>query len=223
MKNKISALLNTDEFAGQTASNELESLRLEGSAVGLAQDEVDLRVDQLKHDTEAYLNALKDHAETLDTIEKTIKSLQSSENPNSPQTKALIDRLRAEKMSLRGLLSNEFSQIKQHYLSTAQQYYHSNTILRSDGTIRDEGRVAKYNYFSDLTFNDLILHRRTAGEIANQWVNSTISAADVVVDAAGVARGFDFNSTYRDVHNNREFNRGQAIGYEKARQKYGGQ
>lgn len=87
----------------------------------------------------------------------------------------------------------------------------------------DEGNRSKPNFFSDITFNDLIYHTRTPGQIANQWVNTGISAAGVVVDAVGVSRGFDFNETYRDVHNNREFNRGQAVGYEKAKQKYGSQ
>lgn len=183
MKNRISGLLNTEEFAEQAASNELESLRLEGASVGLAQDEIDLRVEQLKHDTEAYLNSLADHAATLEAIDDTIDALKAGENPDSPQIKALIDRLRAEKMSMRGLLSNEFNQIKTHYLRTAQQYYHSNTVLKPGGSIKDEGDVAKYNYFSDLTFNDLIYHRRTAGEIANQWVNTTISAAGVAAQA----------------------------------------
>lgn len=183
LKNKISALLNTDEVAGQSASNELEKLRLEGAAVGLSQDDVDLRVKQLKHDTEAYLRALTDHAEVLKTIENNIVAYENAKNKNSPQVIAIVNRLRAEKLAMRGMLATEFNQIKSHYLSTTQQTYHYQTVLDKNGEVKDEGAVAKYNYFSDLTFNDLIYHRRTAGEIANQWVNTAIDAVGVGAQA----------------------------------------
>lgn len=221
LKNKISALLNTDEVAGQSASNELEKLRLEGAAVGLSQGEVDLRVKQLKHDTAAYLRALKDHAEVLKTIEDNITALGNAENSDSPNVKAILNRLRTEKLAMRGMLANEFNQIKTHYMLATQNAYYYGTVLDENGEIKEEGEVAKYNYFSDLIFNDLVYHRRTPDEIANQWVNTAIDAVGVAVDAANVGRGFGFNRTYRDVHNNREFNRGQAIGYDKAKQKYG--
>lgn len=220
LKNKISGLLNTDEFAQQTASNEIGRVIVEGNALGLSNDEIALRTQQLKTDTEAYLNGLADRAATLEVMDKTIASLQASDQSNSPQVKAQIDRIRAEKIGLRNLLASEFNQIKSHYLSTAQQYYHRNTVMRLDGTIRDEGAVAKYNYFSDLTFNDLVYHRRTAGEIAKGWVDSTIDAAGVVVDAAGVARGFNFNNTYRDVHGSAARNAGYNAGWAAAQNYY---
>lgn len=220
LKNKISAALNTDTFVERTVSNEMESLLLQGETLGVKHDEVALVSQQLKNDTEAYLNSLKDRAATLEEMDKTIEYLQKS-GKQTPYVKAQIDRIRAEKIALRGMLSSEFNQIKTHYLITAQQLYNNSTLLNSNSNVLDEGKRSKPNFFSDVTFNDLIYHTRTPGQIANQWVNTGISAAGVVVDAVGVKRGFDFNTTYRDVHNNRQFNSGKAAGYEAAKKKYG--
>lgn len=76
LKNKISAALNTDTFVDRTVSNEMDSLLLQGETIGIKRDEIVLAAKQLKNDTEAYLNSLKDRAATLKEMDKTIDLLE---------------------------------------------------------------------------------------------------------------------------------------------------
>lgn len=214
LQGKIAKLLNTDSFAQQTASNEMTAAMLEGQALTIKGDEMKLYAKQLAYDTAAHLKAIEDRAVTLTSIDNTITALYKQ--PKTPERDAQINRLNAERVGLRTMLSNEFYKIKDTYLVTSQQIYQNQTILDADNQILPEAQRSGANFFSDVTFNDLIHHTRTPDEIANQWVRTAVDAAGVAVDAAGVARGFHFNKTYKEAHDGMQFQKGYKAGREGA-------
>lgn len=206
LQGKIARLLNTDSYAESVASNEVTAELLEGQALTIKGDEMKLYAKQLAYDTETFLRSIAERAVAIQSIDQTLANLHKQ--PKTPERDAQINRLNAERIGIRTMLSNEFYKIKDAYLITSQQIYHNQTLLNKKGQVVNEGARSAPNFFSDATFNDLIHHQRTPGEIAQGWVNTTIDAAEVAVDAAGVARGFQFNTVYKEAHDGMQFKKG---------------
>ena len=206
LQGKIAKLLNTNSYAESVASNEITAELIEGQALGIKGDEMTLYAKQLAYDTATHLRALEERAATINSIDQAVAALYKQ--PKTPERDAQINRLNAERVGLRTMLSSEFYKIKDTYLSTAQQIYQNQSILDGNNNILPEAKRSSANFFSDVTFNDLIHHTRTPDEIANSWVRTTVDAAGVAVDAAGVARGYHFNKTYKEAHNGMQFKKG---------------
>lgn len=206
LQGKIAKLLNTDSYAESVASNEVTAELLEGQALTIKGDEMKLYAKQLAYDTKAFLRSIADRATAIKSIDETVAALYKQQK--TPERDAQINRLNSERIGLRTMLSNEFYKIKDAYLVTSQQIYQNQAILGPNNQILPEAQRSAANFFSDVTFNDLIHHTRTPDEIANQWVNTAIGAAGVAVDAANVGRGFHFNKTYKEAHNGMQFKKG---------------
>lgn len=215
LQGQIASLLDTDEYASDVAGLEMLETEVSSEQLGVTQEELKLKAQQIQYNTEIFLQSLVDKASAIkanDAVIADIKKLAQGRSLTKNEI-AQINRLTAENISLRTMFSDEFYKIKTSYLTAAQTLYNRYHYLDANGNVtKNISSLEPGNLFSDATFNDLIYHVKTPGEVAREWTNTTISAAGVAVDAVGVARGFNFNQTYRDVHNGRSYRAGYEAG-----------
>lgn len=213
LQTKIATLLNTTEYAENNAELMIDTLDYN-------QDALELQAKQLSNDTTAYLEGLQQKAEVLNSIQSQRQAIidyaEKQGRKITGNERATLDRLQAEYISLKTMFSNEFYKVKSSFLTAAQQRYQNYYRVNSKGMLNPASSLELYNMHSDVTFNDLLTHTKTAGDIANMWTNTAISAAGVAVDALGVARGYNFNSVYENAHNGMQFKKGFKAGQEGA-------
>lgn len=132
-----------------------------------------------------------------------------SAQTKTPERIALLNRLNAEYISLKGMFSDEFYKIQEGINTVCQVSYLDVRRLDENGQPRPLSDVERYNQFYQAVFQDFIKNNKTGYEQADMWIDNAINAAGVVVEGIGVARGFNFNRTYERVHDGRQFKAGQ--------------
>lgn len=187
LQRQIASLIDTQEYAQSSADVLSGGLMLTSASQAYDASAIALQRKQLTADTATFLDGLKSRAEALKKIDDRIQGIRrdvkARDGLYTANEAALIDRLEAEKIALRNLYSSQFNQIKTAYLNAAQQQYNYYYRLDSQGNLTPAAKLEVANMFSDATFNDLIYHTMTPGQIANMWTNTVIDAAGVAVDA----------------------------------------
>lgn len=177
LQKNIASILNTPEFADILAGNEMLNAEVNQQSLELAKK-------QLIFDTEAFLRNLEIRASNLEIIEhdmdQIVKFAKSQNREMSAQERATYDRLYAEYTALYTCTSQQFHEIKQSYLDAAQQMYHYKYATNGKGGLNPAIMLELANMYSDATFNDVIYHTKTVGDVANQWVNTAISGAAAI-------------------------------------------
>ena len=181
LNNSIATLLDTDSFAEDSAELEMDKLALAGQSVGVDSAALNLKAQQIQNDTEAFLTKLEQKASVITSIRGARDHIYSLAKGRSltPEETSMVNRLNAEEMAMYSLASSEFNQIKTTFLRTGQALYDRYRRLDNKGNLRALEGQEKFNFYSDITFNDIITHGKTVGEIAREWTNTAVSAAGV--------------------------------------------
>lgn len=179
LNKSIASLLDTDSFATDSAQLEMDKLALAGQAVGVDSAALNLKGQQIQNDTEAFLTKLEQKASLITNIRGARDHIYEIAKGRSltPEETAMVNRLNAEEMAMYSLASSEFNQIKTTFLRTGQALYDRYRRLDASGNMNWLSGQEQYNFYSDITFNDIITHGKTKGEIAREWTNTLVSAA----------------------------------------------
>lgn len=169
LANNIASLLDTDDFAESSAELEIGEVALGNQAVGVQSAEYSLRLREVENDTAAFISKLEQKAQVINNIKGAREHIYSLAKGRSltPEETSMINRLNAEEMAMYSLASSEFNQIKTTFLRTGQALYDRYRRLEGSGEMRDLAGQEKFNFYSDLTFNDVVTHGKTPGEIAH--------------------------------------------------------
>lgn len=194
LEKRISSLLDTDDFAESSAELEIGQVALGNQSVGVQSKELELQLQSITHDLEAFAAKLQFQAEGILMIDESMSKLreQAAGRSMTPWEAAMYNKLSIQRKSLYSLASSEFGSIQGYIMDSAYTMADRFNRLDDKGNLIGAHRLELGNMFLDSTFNDFIQHTRTKGEQANLWVSPLIQGLGI-----GLGAGIGAAATHR--------------------------